>query len=50
MKAAWIEFRMYIAEVLLSWVFDIAPDKEGRKLKTTILIYFTSNDLKKTQK
>ena len=40
MKKLKIELRMYLAEKLLSWAFDVAPNnKEGKLLKMHIGSY-----------
>lgn len=46
MKEALIQFRLYVAESLLFWAFDIAPDtNQGNKLKQLIKIYFKDVDI-----
>lgn len=41
MKKAWIEFRIYLAEKVLSWAFSIAPlEGDGNHIKITIGKYF----------
>ncbi len=44
MEIAWIEFKMYLAEKLLSLAFNISPREHthGLRLKSHILEYFKS--------
>lgn len=42
MNEAWIQFRLYISEKLLTWAFDIAPitHKDGFSIKKKVSEYF----------
>ena len=41
MKKLKIELRMWFAEKLLSWSFDVTPlNEEGQKLKKHIAVYY----------
>lgn len=42
MKAIIIELRLYIAEKLMAWAFDIAPEKDfrGMGIRNHIMKYF----------
>lgn len=44
MRNAWRDFRLYIAERLLSLAFDIAPD--CAHIKTYIISYFQNLKIK----